>query len=119
MNGTELLRRVIQKSIFIIIPAAALASFFEWKKLPLGILTGGLLGILNLRGLVRSVEGLIGSAVSTAKIVLLSMTRLLLLFLAIFVLIKFNLINILGLLSGFTIVFILILIEGVKMSKSQ
>jgi hypothetical protein len=119
MNGTELLKRVAQKSIIIIILVAAVAAFFEWKKLPLGILAGGLFGILNLRGLVRSVEGSLGTAVSTAKILFLSMTRLLILFSAIFVLIKFKLINVLGLLFGFTVVFVLILIEGMKVSKSQ
>ncbi|MCK5286695.1 MAG: hypothetical protein KAJ59_02675 [Thermodesulfovibrionia bacterium] len=119
MNGTELLKRVAQKSIIIIIPVSAVAAFFEWKKLPLGILAGGLFGILNLRGLVRSVEGFLGTAVSTAKILFLNMTRLLILFSALFVLIKFKLINVLGLLFGFTVVFVLILIEGMKMSKSQ
>jgi hypothetical protein len=114
----EILKRVIKKSLFIIIPAAVISAFFEWKKLPLGIIAGGLFGILNLRGLVRSVEGFIGTERLTAKIIFLSMTRLFILFAAIFILIWFKIINVLGMLFGFTVIFVLILIEGMKVSKS-
>ncbi len=115
----EILTGVIKKSLFIILPAAAASAFFEWKKLPLGIIAGGALGILNLQGLVRSVEGLIGSKKATAKIIFLSMTRLFILFTAIFILIWLKIINILGMLFGFTVVVLLILYEGMKTSKSK
>lgn len=114
----EILKRVIQKSLIIILPAAIISGFFEWKKLPLSIIIGGLLGILNLRGLVRNVEGFTGSKKPIAKIIFLSMTRLLILFTAIFILMWFKIINVLGLLFGFTVIFVLILIEGMKVSKS-
>ncbi len=113
----EILRGVIKKSIFIILPAAAVSAFFEWKKLPLGIIAGGVLGILNLRGLVRNVEGFIGSEGVTAKMILLSLTRLCALFTVIFILIWLKIINILGMLFGFTVVFVLILFEGTKVGK--
>ncbi len=113
----EILKGVIKKSLIIILPAAAVSAFFEWKKLPLGIIAGGLFGILNLRGLVRSVEGLIGSEGLSAKIVFLSMTRLLMLFTAIFILVWLKIINVLGMLFGFTVVFVLILFEGMKVGR--
>jgi hypothetical protein len=113
----EILNGVIKKSLFIIIPAVLIAVFFEWKKLPLGIAAGAGFGILNLRGLVRSVEGFIGSEGLTAKIVILSMTRLVLLFAAISVLLWLRVVNALGLIFGFTVVFILILVEGVRVGK--
>lgn len=115
----EILKRVIHKSIFIILPCAVISGFYEWKKLPLGIIAGGLFGILNLRGLVRSVEGFINSNMLSAKLILMSFTRLFILFSAIFILLWFKIINVFGLLFGFTVVFILILVEGMKIAKSQ
>ncbi len=113
----ELLKRVIKKSLIVLLPVAAVSAFFEWKKLPLGIIAGGVLGIINLRGLVRNVEGFIGAEGLTAKVVLLSMTRLFILFTAIFILIWLQIINVPGMLFGFTVVFIFILYEGFQMSR--
>ncbi len=113
----EILNGVIKKSLIIILPAAVIAAFFEWKRLPLGIIAGAGFGILNFRGLVRNVEGLIGSEGLTAKIILLSMIRLFLLFAAIFILVWLKIINVFGMAFGFTVVFILILFEGMKAGK--
>lgn len=116
----EILKRVVRKSIFIVLPAAILSAiFFEPPKLPLGILMGWLFGILNLRQLTRNIEGLVGTEKATLKLVILSMTRLIALFAAIFLLIYYKVVNVFGLLFGFTVVFVLILIEGVKVGKSQ
>jgi hypothetical protein len=113
----EILNGVIKKSIIIIIPAALAAAYFEWENPPLGILAGTVFGILNLRGLVRSVNGFIGSQGLTPKIIFMSMTRLFLLFVAITVLIWLKIVNVFGLLFGFTVVFVLILFEGIKAAK--
>ena len=115
----EILKRVAYKTILIIVPCAIISGFYEWKKLPLGIIAGGLFGILNLRGLVRSVEGFIGSGSLTGKVIFMSFTRLFILFSAIFILLRFKIINVFGLLFGFTVVFILILVEGMKVAKSN
>ena len=116
----ELLRRVIIKSLVIIVPAAALSYvFIEQQKVPLGIVLGGLFGLINLRQLTRNVTGLVGAEKMTFKLVFLSMMRLLMLFTAIFFLIYYRVVNAFGLLAGFTVVFTLILIEGAKVSKSQ
>jgi hypothetical protein len=114
----EILKGVIQKSIIILLPSAILSAFLEWKKLPFSIIVGGILGILNLRGLVRGVEGFIGSKGLTFKILFFSMIRLSILFTMILVLLWLRVVNVLGLLFGLTIVFILILIEGLRVSKS-
>ena len=116
----EILKRVLKTSLFIIIPSLAIAAFFiaDKKVLP-GILFGWLFGIINLRQLSRNVEGAIGSERITFRLIFLSMIRLAALFAAIFALIYYKTVNIFGLLFGFTVVFILILIEGAKVSKSQ
>jgi len=118
-NGVQLqfLKGVTKKGIIIILLLAGVSVIFEWKKLPLGILCGGVFGLLNLKGLVRGVEGLLCTEKATAKIVFLSMSRLFALSVAIFILIYFKIINVFGLLLGFTAVFILILIEGMSVAK--
>lgn len=116
----EILKLVFKKSIFIIVPAIVLAAIFiADKKVPAGIFMGWLFGIINLRQLSRNVEGAIGSERITFRLILLSMIRLIGLFAAIFALIYFKTVNIFGLLFGFTVVFILILTEGARVSKSQ
>jgi len=116
----EILKRVIVKSLFIILPAAILSYIYiEPQKVPLGILLGGLFGLFNLRQLTRNVTGLVGSEKATFKLVFLSMTRLMVLCVAIFLLIYYGIVNVFGLLFGFTVIFALILIEGVRVSKSQ
>lgn len=115
----EILKGVIKKGILILIPSAVIAGFFERKGLPAGIIAGGLFGILNLRGLVRGVEGFIGSKGLTGKVVFMSMIRLLILFMAIFILLWFKIVNVLGLFFGFTVIFILILTEGIKVARRE
>ncbi len=115
----EILKRVIKKSIFIIVPAVIISFFYEAQKLPLGIFLGWLFGVVNLRTLSRNVEGLVGSEKATVKIVILSMFRLLALFAVIFFVIYYKVVNVFGLLFGFTVVFILILIEGAKVGKNN
>ena len=116
----ELLKGVFKKSIFIILPSAALSAFYiDPGKVPLGILLGWFFGIMNLRQLTRNVKGLFGSEKATLKLLFLSMTRLLALFSAIIVLVYYRIVNVFGLLFGFTVVFLLILIEGARAGKSQ
>lgn len=98
-------------------PLAVVSAIFDWGKLPLGILSGGLLGLLNLKGLARGIEGSMGTESATVKIVFLSMARLFALFVIIFILIYFNIVDVFGLLLGFTVVFVLILIEGIRAGK--
>lgn len=112
------LKGVIKKGIIIILLLAGLSLIFEGKKLSVGVLSGGLLGLLNLKGMVRGVEGFIGTEKATAKIVFLSMSRLFALATAIFILIYLKIVSVFGLLLGFTAVFVLIMIEGMKEAKT-
>ncbi|GBE03257.1 ATP synthase I chain [bacterium BMS3Abin09] len=116
----EILKGVFKKSIFIILPTMLLAGYcIEPRKVPLGIFMGALLGIVNLRQLSRNVEGFLGSQGATAKMLITGMLRLLFLGAAIFALIYYNVVNVFGLLFGFTVVFILIMVEGFMVGKAQ
>jgi len=110
----EILKGVVKKSIFIVLPAIVIAFFFESRKMPLGIFLGWLFGIFNLRALTRNVEGLVGSEKAALRIVMLNLVRLLTISAAIFMLVYYKVVNIFGLITGFTIVLALILIEGMK-----
>ncbi len=114
----EILKGVIKKSLIVILPVAVVSSFFEWHKLPLGIISGGVFGVLNLAGLVRSIEGALSTEKAKVRIIIFSIIRLFILFAVIFILIWLKIVNIPGMLFGFTVVFILILYEGMKVGKS-
>jgi hypothetical protein len=113
----EILKGVIKKSIFVILPLIAGSVFIEPKRLPLGIMFGWLIGIVNLRALSRNVRVFLGTEKATAKIVIMSMIRLFVLFSAIAILVYYRIINVFGFLVGFTIVLFFILIEGFRSGK--
>lgn len=115
----EIFRGVFKKSIFVILPAIVISAFFESKKVPYGIFAGWLFGILNLRALTKNVQAFIGSDRATAKIVVLSIIRLVALLATMAILIYYKIINIFGLIFGFTVVFTLILIEGMRAGNAN
>ncbi len=115
----ELIKKVNRTSIIILIPLALISFFIEWKKLPVSILAGGILGLANIKGLAWGVEGLLGSHKANAKMVIFSMFRLLMLCIIISMLVYLKLVNIFGILIGFTVIFTLLIIEGLKYAKNS
>ena len=113
----ELINRIYKHSIIAIIPVAILSAFIEWKRLPFSILVGGVLGFANIKGLAWGIGGVLGSHQATTKMVFFSMFRLFMLVIIIFLLVYFKLANIFGILAGLTVVFITLMIEGMKYSK--
>jgi len=87
------------------------------RELALSILIGGILGLVNLRGLARGVEGLIGSYRPTGKIIFFSLLRLTALAVILGILFYYRAVNVLGILIGFTIVFATIIKEGLRSAK--
>jgi len=115
----EILKSVFKKSIIVVVPAAVLAGLLiEPRKVPLGIIFGWLLGIVNFRQLSRNINGLIGAEKATMRLMIMSMTRLLAVMIFIAVLVFYRVVNIFGLLFGFTVVFVLILAEGSRLSRA-
>lgn len=115
----DLVKRVFKRSLLLLIPIALLSALIEWKKLPASILVGGGLALLNIKGLAWGVEGLLGTHKATAKMVFFSQFRLLMLFLILAVLIYLKLVNVFGILIGFTVVFALLMIEGYRLSRKD
>jgi len=112
-----LLKRIYKRAILILLPLALLSAFFEWKKLPLSILIGGILGLINLRGLARGVYSIVGTYRPTAKMVISTIFRLGFLAVVLIILFASKVVNVFGILIGFTVVFILILTEGLRLAR--
>lgn len=127
----ELVRTVTRQSAFIAIPLALLALIPDWESpglrflgffgpprlMPGSILIGTLLGIVNLRGMAWGIESLLGAVQENTKLVVLSLIRLFVVFAVIFVLAALRLVNLLGLLAGMTVVFLLLIREGLRLAR--
>jgi hypothetical protein len=114
----DLIKKTYKHSIIAIIPVALLSAFIEWKRLPFSVLIGGFLGLVNIKGLAWGVSGFMGSYKASAKMIFFSMLRLFMLFIIMFMLVYLKLVNIFGMLVGFTVVFVTIVIEGLKYAKN-
>lgn len=115
----KMIKRVYRNSAFVLVILAAASAFFEWKRLPASILIGGLLALVNLKGLSWGVESLIGSYKATARLVFFSMLRLAMLVFIVAVLLWLKLINVIGIFIGLTVVFTVIMIEGLRASAEE
>ncbi len=116
----KMIKRINRQAIFVLIPLSLLSALIEWKKLPLSILTGGALALVNLKGLHWEVLGLTNPEVARGamgSLLFFSMFRLLIIFIILTVLLSLRFINILGALTGLTVVFILIMKEGLAEAK--
>ena len=112
-----LLSRIYKRAILILLPLALLSAFIEWKKLPMSILIGGILGLINLRGLARGVYSIVGTYRPSAKMVISTILRLGFLAVVLILLFALKVVNVFGILIGFTVVFILIMTEGLRLAK--
>lgn len=113
------IERVYKQSIIILIPLSIISAFIDWKKLPISIIIGGILGLLNLGGLARGVGSFLGASKvrATIAVIFSSFLRLTALAFILAILFIYKLVNALGILIGFTIVFIVILKEGLRVAK--
>ncbi len=112
-----LVKRTFRLSAIILLSLSIFSAFMWGRKLALSILIGGILGLVNLRGLARGVEGLIGSYRPTGKIVFLSLLRLTALAVILGILFYYKAVDVLGILVGFTVVFAAIIKEGLRSVK--
>jgi len=115
-----MIRRINRQSLFVVIPLAAISAFIDWKRLPASILIGGALALANLKGLHWGVTGLLNpeeGKEAKGKLVFFSMFRLLIVFAVLAILIYLRLVNVIGVLVGLTVVFFLLIKEGLKEAR--
>ncbi len=125
-----IIRGVIKKTALIVLGAAAVALAYSgivkssqrWWFVPVSILFGGALGLLNFRWLAISVERVYlrkGSTPGLANIaaLVISGLKLSVIFIILFIVIKWQLVHIFGLVGGLSLCFLAILWEGATLMK--
>lgn len=115
----EMVRRINVQSAVVIIAASVGSLFFEEWRFALSIVVGGLVAVLNLRGIVWSATNLLGSEGAQGKMVFISVFKMFIVFAALVVLFVLKLIKVYGLLIGLTVVFFIIVKEGLLYAKKQ
>jgi hypothetical protein len=110
------LKRIYKQGGIILLCFAVASAYFDWKKLPLSILIGGLLGLANLKGLAWGLRDFAATR-PTGRVIFLSIVRFFVIGLILFIMALLNLINFIGILIGFTVVFVLILKEGLRTAR--
>jgi hypothetical protein len=124
-----IIKGVTVKTTFIVLGAAAAFSAFnliqhtlQWWFLPFSILCGGILGLLNFRWLAISVEKLYlrkgaTPGFSSVAALVISGLKLTVIFVILFIVIRWQLVHIFGLVGGLSLCFLAILWEGVTLMK--
>jgi len=123
-----ILKGVAKKTALIVSVAAAGALVFSviqktaypWWFLPVSVLFGGALGLLNFRWLAISVQRVYlrqgatpaGSNIAAA---IISLLKLSVIFIILFIVIKWQLLHVFGLVGGLSLCFLAILWEGSTM----
>ncbi len=114
----ELIRSIQRTSLIILLPLAAASLLIETRRLPLGILAGGVLGLLNIRAMAWGIQGLLGTQKTGGLMIFFSQMRMLLLFILLAALAYLKLVNIFGLIAGFTVVFCTVIVTGLRHAKT-
>ena len=125
-----ILKGVAKKTVVIVSLAAVAVLAYavvgggdhRWWFLPLSILFGGALGLLNFRWLAISVQRVYlrqGATVvgSNLAAIIISLLKLSLIFVILFIVIKWQLLPVFGLVAGLSLCFVAILWEGATVMK--
>lgn len=126
----DILRGVAKKTALLVSVASAGVLVFgliqktaqPWWSLPVSVLFGGALGLLNFRWLAISVQRVylrqgatpVGSNLAA---VIISLLKLSLIFIILFIVIKWQLLHVFGLVGGLSLCFLAILWEGIMMKQ--
>lgn len=125
-----ILKGVARKTAVIVSAASACVVIFAlvqktaqpWWFLPASVLFGGLLGLLNFRWIAIAVQRVYlrkGATPVSSNLaaVIISMLKLSLIFIILFIVIKWQLLQVFGLVGGLSLCFLAILWEGATMMK--
>jgi hypothetical protein len=126
----RILNAVTRKTVLLVLPVTVAALTYavvqqggeRWWFVPASILFGGALGLLNFRWLAIAVERVYlrkgATAVfSSLAAAIIGVLKLALIFIILFVVMKWHLVNIFGLVGGLTLCFLAILWEGATLMK--
>ena len=111
--GLELITRVIKTSLVVSLIQLPFISLYFDYRFSLGIVLGCLWGVVNLhymRSLVVCYTGLLGR--NKRRLLLLLLVKVPLLYFAGYLLLRSGLLPILSLVTGFTLIFVVILLKA-------
>ena len=114
-----MIKNIARNTALILLPAAGVALFLPWENLPFSILIGGLIGILNIRALAWSIQGIIGTSSANMKMLFLSQFRFVILALVVAWLIHLRLVTVIGIMAGFSVVFSQVLFVGLRHARKS
>ncbi len=127
-----ILKGVAKKTVLIVslaTTALLLYNIFQgpdrrWWSLPAGVLFGGALGLLNFRWLAIAVERVYlrkgaTPGVSNLAAAVINILKLSLIFIALFIVIKWQIVHVFGLVGGLSLCFFAILWEGLTVMKQS
>ncbi|MBI5043791.1 MAG: ATP synthase subunit I [Nitrospirae bacterium] len=122
MDQKKILLRTLQikGTIATLIAASISLIFFSFHEAT-GIILGGAIGILNFIILIRFVYTIVSPESGGGKGVIIFQyaTKLILFLFIFFAIIKWQLLSILAVLSGFTIILIITVYEGLQQMRSS
>ena len=124
-----IVKGVAKKTAIILLIAVVIALLMSIQRpgnrwlLPCSILFGGILGLLNFRWLATAVQRLYlkqGTSAAGAKTVaaVVSILKLSLIFIVLFIVISLRLVHILGMVAGLSLCFFAILWEGMTLVRN-
>ncbi|OGW42141.1 MAG: hypothetical protein A2010_08290 [Nitrospirae bacterium GWD2_57_9] len=126
-----ILKGVAKKTGIIVSAAAAAALVFslirdagEWWFLPASILFGGILGWLNFRWLAIAVQRVYlrqgaTPGMSNLAAAIINILKLSIIFIILFIVIKWQLVHVFGLVAGLSFCFLAIVWEGATVMKDS
>jgi amino acid transporter len=109
-------------SVFALLFSVVQKTAHPWWFLPASVLFGGILGLLNFRWIAIAVQRVYlrkGATPATSNIAagVISILKLSLIFIILFIVIKWRLLQVFGLVGGLSASFLAILWEGATMMK--
>ncbi len=125
-----IIKAVVQKTVLIVSLAAVGALVFGLVQqgtrsfwiLPASVMFGGALGLLNFRWLAIAVQRVYlkqgaSPAGSNIAAVIISILKLSLIFIILFIVIKWQLLHVIGMVAGLSLCFLAIIWEGITMMQ--
>jgi len=117
----EQMLQKIYKRVLIIIPVLAIVAGVIWWqewRIPFSVLVGGALSLISLRIIVWAVQKFLGTSMAQPIIIGISTIKIFVMFAIMVVLAVFGLLNVVAMITGFTVVLILTTIEGYRAAKA-
>ncbi len=127
-SAAEIVKKVATKTLMLVSLAVAGTIAFSlftktaesWWFFPAGVLFGGALGLVNFHWLAVTVEKVYvrkGATPTGANLAgaIINILKLSVIFIVLFIIIKWNLLHIFGLLTGLSLCFLAIIWEGITL----